>query len=116
MILYIAIQMLSLEIGSAIVDRSLIRPARGILLLASFFSYYIIALNPSNMRLYKIGFLLTGIIFSCNPKDKSVETSNDTSEKVMSTTLELDRGTRIKGPAGSLFVDDGGTGGIPVVF
>lgn len=34
----------------------------------------------------------------------------------MRTTLELDRGTRIKGPAGSLFIDDGGTGGTPVIF
>ena len=66
------------------------------------------------MRLYKIGFvLMTGIVFSCSSNGNTVETSKDTT---MNTTIELDHGTRIQGPAGSLFVDDGGTGGIPVVF
>jgi pimeloyl-ACP methyl ester carboxylesterase len=66
------------------------------------------------MKLHKIGFVLfAGMLFSCNSKNNTVENTKDTT---MSTTLELEHGTRIKGPAGSLFVDDGGTGGIPVVF
>jgi pimeloyl-ACP methyl ester carboxylesterase len=67
------------------------------------------------MSLHKIGFvLLAGLIFSCeSKKENTVENTKDTT---MSTTIELDHGTRIKGPAGSLFVDDGGTGGLPVVF
>lgn len=67
------------------------------------------------MSLRKIGFvLLAGIIFSCDTKKEStIENAKDTT---VSTILELDHGTRIKGPAGSLFVDDGGAGGIPVVF
>jgi pimeloyl-ACP methyl ester carboxylesterase len=66
------------------------------------------------MSFHKIGFvLLAGIVFSCNSKETTVENTNDTT---MSTILELEHGTRIKGPAGSLFIDDGGTGGIPVVF
>jgi pimeloyl-ACP methyl ester carboxylesterase len=66
------------------------------------------------MKLHKIGFVLfAGMLFSCNSKNNTVENTKNTT---MSTTLELEHGTRIKGPAGSLFVDDGGTGGIPVVF
>jgi pimeloyl-ACP methyl ester carboxylesterase len=66
------------------------------------------------MKLHKIGFVLfAGILWSCNSKNNTVENTKDTT---MSTTLELEHGTRIKGPAGSLFVDDGGTGGMPVVF
>jgi pimeloyl-ACP methyl ester carboxylesterase len=66
------------------------------------------------MKLHKIGFVLfAGMLFSCNSKNNTVENTKDTT---MTTTLELEHGTRIKGPAGSLFVDDGGTGGIPVVF
>jgi pimeloyl-ACP methyl ester carboxylesterase len=66
------------------------------------------------MKLHKIGFVLfAGMLFACNSKDNTVENTKDTT---MSTTLELEHGTRIKGPAGSLFVDDGGTGGIPVIF
>jgi pimeloyl-ACP methyl ester carboxylesterase len=68
------------------------------------------------MSIYKIGLVfMAGIIFSCGPKDKSVETSNNTD--MDTTKAELIHRDLIQGPAGQLHFDDGGTGdSIPVVF
>jgi len=56
--------------------------------------------------------LLAGIIFSCGSKDK-VETSN---QITMDTITQAEHVMQIQGSAGKLTIDDGGTGGIPVVF
>jgi pimeloyl-ACP methyl ester carboxylesterase len=74
------------------------------------------SLNPGVMCGYKIGLVfMAGIIFSCNQKDKSVETSNNTGMDSIKT--EIEHHDLIQGPAGKLHFDDGGTGdSIPVVF
>ena len=67
------------------------------------------------MSLYSTRWiLLSGIIFSCNTKDKVVETSNQTTMDTVTTHVE--HVMQIQGPAGKLTIDDGGTGGIPVIF
>src|SRR5688500_3185315 len=70
----------------------------------------------SKMRLYRTKWiLLSGIIFSCNPKDKAVEISDQTTMDTV-TQVEHVHVMQIQGPAGKMTVDDGGTGGIPVIF
>ncbi|HEY3429941.1 MAG TPA: alpha/beta hydrolase [Cyclobacteriaceae bacterium] len=55
--------------------------------------------------------LLSGIIFSCNPKNKETETSVQSAIDTLQTTH-----LQIQGPAGNLTIEDGGTGGMPVIF
>ena len=65
-----------------------------------------------------IGFVaasILGVLFSCKPDKKTADVnSNDTTMSV--TTRDLKKSNRIKGPSGLLYVEDGGEGGIPVLF
>jgi pimeloyl-ACP methyl ester carboxylesterase len=56
---------------------------------------------------------VAGIFFSCNKENKSVETPK---QITMDSATHIEHAEQIKGPAGMLFFEDGGTGGIPVIF
>jgi pimeloyl-ACP methyl ester carboxylesterase len=58
---------------------------------------------------------ILGIIFSCTQEKKAVRlTSTDTTMNL--TTTVAKKSHRAKGPSGMLYVEESGTGGMPVVF
>jgi len=65
--------------------------------------------------MYKLPLFFTGLylLFSCTPKDKATGNANSTTMDSVAIEKHIER---IKGPAGSLYINDGGTGGITVLF
>lgn len=56
------------------------------------------------------------LIFSCNNNSSDDKTPQNDTAMTSNIETRVEAPFTVKGPAGNLYVDDGGTGGIPVIF